>query len=132
MNFCPDCRRTLSLKIKVDAKTSNQYLEQFCKNCNYKIKLDSKKDKCIVKNEYNLQKLQILDKKQLQNIVNDPTIPHINNMPCVNNDCPSKQEAETLEDTDKNRNLVVYIKIDDNDMKYMYICAHCLTTWTNN
>ena len=55
---------------------------------------------------------------------------------------PSKAEPETLaaseaaenletilEDADTNQREVIYIRYDDTNMKYVYLCVHCDTTW---
>ena len=136
MKFCPNCQRSLSLKIRTDSN-SKQYPEYVCGSCNYRNKLDSKTDKCIMKNEYDLQTFYIQDKKNLKFICQDPTVPHINNIPCPDKNCVShkNEDDEEVIDTEikkVNRNLVAYTKIDDNDMKFRYICCHCYTSWTNN
>lgn len=131
MKFCPECQNTLSLKIRMDDE-NKQFLEYVCKNCNYKNQLDTKTEKCISKNEYDLQKLYIQSKKNLKYICQDPTIPHINNIPCHNNQCPTHKNESEVVNSEKPTNLVAYTKIEENDMKFMYICCHCFTTWTNN
>jgi len=53
-------------------------------------------------------------------IKHDPTLPHVNNIPCTNPDCSKPAEAEP--DT-------VYIKYDHTKMKYAYMCCYCDHRW---
>jgi DNA-directed RNA polymerase subunit M/transcription elongation factor TFIIS len=122
MNFCPDCENLLFIKLKQDESPENQ-LTEFCHNCGYSNKRDYSTNKCIYKNDYNNQNIFIQD-KNLKYICQDPTIPHINNIECPNKQCKSVDEVNT--------NNVAYIKIDEEDMKYLYICCYCMNTWTNN
>lgn len=40
------------------------------------------------------------------------------------------EEAKSAEDDPKaNHREVIYIRYDDTNMKYVYLCAHCDTTW---
>ena len=51
----------------------------------------------------------------------DPTLPRITTIRCPNSDCPSNQEDGTRE--------VIYLRYDDTNMKYIYMCAKCDTMW---
>jgi len=64
--------------------------------------------------------------KGISNVVNkytklDPTLPHITTIKCPNTNCTSN-------DDDSKRD-VIYIRYDDIDMKYLYICSVCDTMW---
>ena len=70
---------------------------------------------------------------ELKNILNsnkfltmDPTIPTItnDNIKCVNPKCPSI--------TDKKPNNICYIKYDEENIHFMYICKNCDQKWTND
>ena len=98
-------------------------LLHFCKNCNLQepVKLE---DNCI----YSLN-FQKYDKSDMINhnkyITHDKTLPGIINNPnitCTNKDCCSN--TEHLESNIK------YIKYDNEDMKYIYICTYCGQKWT--
>ena len=54
----------------------------------------------------------------------DPTLPRCNNIPCPNDNCVCNTE-------DKENN-VIYIRYDDINLKYMYLCTYCDTTWNTN
>ena len=54
----------------------------------------------------------------------DPTLPRINNIPCPNSEC-----VTNTTDTEKD---VIYIRYDDTNLKFIYLCTHCDTTWKLN
>ena len=50
----------------------------------------------------------------------DPTIPHVSNIPCPSADCTRK--ASDPHD-------VIFIKYDLENLKYLYSCSHCKHFW---
>ena len=118
LNFCNDCDNCMILK--VNSAEAKQTLEYHCNNCGNVDKNITKR--CLVKNDYNLQELYILD-KNVKYISDDPSNPRVNNIPCPNNDCESNKTKQYD---------VVYISINDDDMKFLYLCNYCKKTWTNN
>lgn len=40
-----------------------------------------------------------------------------------------KQEEQSADPTQANNREVIYIRYDDINMKYVYLCVHCDTTW---
>ena len=54
----------------------------------------------------------------------DPTLPRIRNLKCPNPECKFNKEDKTAE--------VIYVRYDDNNLKYLYICVECDTTWKTN
>ena len=78
------------------------------------------------------------------NIINkytklDPTLPRINNINCPNKDCPSNTK-ESIDDESKNNSStqvkmekeIIYLRYDDKNMKYLYLCGVCDHYWNNN
>ena len=123
MNFCPDCENYLSARIVSDTSTDNiQLLEYFCRNCGHTQRTTDTKNKCVYKNEYDLQKIYVQE-KNIKYICSDPAIPRINNIECPNKECKSHLENMG--------NDIRYLKINDKDMKFLYLCCHCENTWTN-
>ena len=51
----------------------------------------------------------------------DPTLPRISNIPCQNAECISHKEGETTE--------IIYIKYDEVNLKFLYLCTKCDTSW---
>lgn len=56
-------------------------------------------------------------------IESDPTLPHVNNIPCPNKACTKPADAPSD---------VMYMKYDHRNMKYVYHCVHCKTFWKND
>jgi DNA-directed RNA polymerase subunit M/transcription elongation factor TFIIS len=131
MKFCPNCENYLNMKI--EDNSGKQTLNYFCRNCAYSQSIDDFDNdeglakNCILKNDYNIQKLSIED-KILENLFYDKTIPHINNISCPNRECDSNKEMPN----ERADNDIIYIMSDFKDMKYLYICKNCRKRWTNN
>ena len=47
----------------------------------------------------------------------DPTLPRVSNIKCPNDNCEDETE-------------VIYVRYDDINMKFVYICSECDTIWT--
>jgi DNA-directed RNA polymerase subunit M/transcription elongation factor TFIIS len=122
MDFCDDCENLLALRLKPENVGAEQ-LESYCRNCGFTKSAKLMENKCISKNNYDLKEVYIQE-KNLEYVCEDPTLPHIDNLDCPNKDCSSY--------TKEIGNNVVYMKIRENDMKYMYVCCNCKTSWTNN
>ena len=120
MKFCSKCDNYLILRIK--ESTSGVKLEYHCKKCgNTSDKVDTSKP--IYSKNFNSQELQSQIGRHTKFIIDDPTNPRVNNLTCPQEDCPSHKTGD---------NEVVYISINDADMKFMYVCVKCKNTWTNN
>jgi DNA-directed RNA polymerase subunit M/transcription elongation factor TFIIS len=52
---------------------------------------------------------------------NDPRIPHVKNLKCPNEACPTRAGKEPSD--------VMYIKYDAANLKFLYICTRCDTQW---
>ena len=53
----------------------------------------------------------------------DPTLPHLNNMQCANQDCITNQEGSNT------KSDIIYIRYDESKMKYIYLCCNCDKAW---
>ncbi len=112
MNFCKNCHNMLYLK--------KDELQYFCRTCG-----NVSNDK-IEKHVYSSQYVNDdIINQYLKNpyLLNDPTLPRLKNLKCPNESCPT---VKSNEDSD-----VVFIKYNYLNMKYLYICAKCKTSWKN-
>lgn len=122
VNFCPECDNLLYIHT-----SSENELYYGCKYCKFNsLKKDINIDdtgaqlNCV----YNTTKLigsldLIKDNKYLKH---DVTIPHINsnkNLKCLSECCKGK------------RTKIKYINYDSDNMKFLYICDFCNSSWTN-
>jgi aspartate carbamoyltransferase regulatory subunit len=69
--------------------------------------------------------------QHLSRIVNkytkhDPALPRSYTMKCPNDKCKSNVDESAANPE------VVYVRYDDANMKYLYICTECDTTWKTN
>jgi aspartate carbamoyltransferase regulatory subunit len=51
----------------------------------------------------------------------DPTLPRINNILCPNAECKTNTEDVPRE--------IIYIRYDNVNMKYVYLCSECDVVW---
>ena len=121
MFFCENDGNMLRKKIKDQKK-----LIYYCLHCESEYDVDelskSKQNKCIFKQNYNTNNLSYKTYVN-ENIFHDKTLPRIN-LKCVNDKCPTNTDGTPRE--------VIYIKYNQEDMQYVYACAHCKEIWTNS
>jgi len=105
--------------IRINSENPNQ-LVYYCPNCGNEDKLLAKENVCV-------SRLQIKkSEKSFDHIINkytklDPTLPRINTILCPNKGCPTNTEGAERE--------VIYIRYDDTNMKYIYLCCTCDAVW---
>lgn len=121
MNFCENDDNMLYIKIDDEDDT----LKYYCKLCltEYSLGDINKESKCVYKQNYNT-KFYSYRTYVNDNIYNDPTLPRINNLKCINENCDTNTKGTPKE--------VIYIKYDKNDMRYLYCCTVCKTKWTSS
>lgn len=121
MEFCHFCNNMLYIKDDPDDAFD---VKLYCKNCQFQKPLsDSKQTKLVIQNIYNAN--NVIDYKNIlnENIIHDPTIPHIDNIKCPNEGCTKPKDAG---------NDILYIKIDTVNLKFIYYCTYCKQFWENN
>ena len=120
MHFCSNCQNMYY--IQLDSEDPNKLI-YYCRKCGNEDKLITSENICV-------SKTQIKKSEQTFNhIINkytklDPTLPRINTILCPNSDCQTNKEK------DKEREII-YIRYDDANMKYIYICSTCDIVWDN-
>lgn len=125
MYFCSNCDNMYYLKI--NDKNKNKLL-YYCRQC-------GNEDDSLVNNEICVLKTKLKDNEQVyHHIINeytkeDPTIPRITNIKCPNTDCPSNINSDDENKDESVKREVLYIRYDDLNMKYVYLCAICDKVW---
>ena len=120
MHFCSVCN--FMYYIRINSENSNE-LVYYCRNCGNEDKLIAVENLCV-------SKVQIQKSEQSFNhIINkytklDPTLPRINNILCPNAECETNTKEKERE--------IIYIRYDDINMKYVYLCSTCDTVWETN
>lgn len=115
MDFCQHCDNMMYVKLDEEKN-----LVLYCKNCGYETKKMRNQGSYPLIHDNRIDDETRYSQAINKNIVFDPTLPHVNNIDCPNKNC-SKGEKE--------ENDVIYMKYDSNNMKYLYLCAHCNSSW---
>ena len=114
MRFCPTCDNLFYLTIE-------DTVQYKCKKCGT---VEDIGEDCTLSQTFCNQPRQ-----NVQNSVNkytklDPTLPRINNVLCPNSECATNNGDALRE--------IIYIRYDDRNMKYVYLCSECDTIWQTN
>ena len=119
MHFCDKCDNMYYIRISSE---DENVLIYYCRNCGHE-------DTELTKNNICVSKTQLKKREQKYNhIINeytklDPTLPRINTIKCPNSDCASNK------DKDGGNREVIYIRYNDLNKLYVYLCAKCDTVW---
>jgi DNA-directed RNA polymerase subunit M/transcription elongation factor TFIIS len=121
MHFCDKCENMFYIKLDEDSEDSIVY---YCKNCGNENHLLSKDNICVSSINYRESA------QNFNHIINeytklDPTLPKVQNVMCPNNECICNAEKKE----DRVEPNVIYIRYDDTNKKFMYMCSHCEKVW---
>ena len=118
MHFCIKCDNMYYHKV---ASEDNNQLIYYCRNCGHEDDTLTADNICVSKTEIRRSK------QKYSHVINkytkhDPTLPRTDTIKCPNQECSSNKE-------EGNEREVIYIRYDDTNMKYIYLCAKCDTMW---
>jgi hypothetical protein len=105
--------------ISIDPNNANK-LVYYCRNC-------GNVDETLSVDNVTVSRIQLKKSEQeFSHIINkytklDPTLPRVNNILCPNANCKTNTEDAPKE--------IIYIRYDDRNMKYVYLCSTCDTVW---
>jgi len=118
MRFCSKCDNMCYLAIDENDPNLINYYCRMCGNIeNYS------NDSCILNTQHgnNVTKVDVINEYTKF----DPTLPHLNNIDCINNEC--------ICNTDKNVSSdIIFIRYDNKNLKNIYLCYHCNISWKTN
>lgn len=120
MKFCPVCRNVLYTIEEDSTSKGEPFAVQSCRKCDFKEKISA---------EHPIVYEHILREDTSAKLVLNPylkydlTLPRFIQIVCPSSECPSK--SGTKPD-------VVGVKIDRQNVIWMYQCANCDTTWKQN
>ena len=124
MHFCNKCENMLYIRLLAEDSDNLVY---YCRNCGESDQLIDKDNICVSRTD-----IVIKEKAYLHDINEytklDPTLPRTNNIKCPNQLCKSNTE----EHRHTVNNEVIYLRYDDKNMKYIYICTICDKVWKTN
>ena len=99
-------------------------LVYYCRNCGESDELIDKSNICVSRTEIVTQeRAYINDINQYTKY--DPTLPRTNTIRCPNQSCSSNTETNSKRE-------VIYLRYDDKNMKYIYMCNICDKIWKTN
>jgi len=116
MHFCSNCENMYY--IRLDAEDSNKLIH-YCRKCGNEDQTFTSENVCISKTEL------IQSEQGFSHIINkytklDPTLPRINTILCPNANCETNKGKEKE---------IIYIRYNEKDMKYVYLCSTCNHVW---
>lgn len=119
MHFCTQCSNMYYISINPEQPDQLMY---YCRNCGHT-------DTTISATNVTVCKAQLKKSQQeFSHIINkytklDPTLPRVSNILCPNPECPTNNSKAKVD------REIIYIRYDDKDMKYVYLCSTCDTVW---
>lgn len=117
MKFCVVCENMYYLKIAEDETMQLTYYCPKCGNTEEQQKLECIKEVTYQKTEMTEQDINVYLKY-------DPTIPFSTTIKCPNIKCESNDPK-----MDKSLKKVIYYRYDEDNLKYMYMCCVCDSSW---
>jgi DNA-directed RNA polymerase subunit M/transcription elongation factor TFIIS len=117
MHFCTVCQNMYY--ISLDPDNSNKLI-YYCRNC-------GNQDSNISITDINVCTTQLKKSEQeFSHIINkytklDPSLPRVSNILCPNQGCETNHSDIARE--------IIYIRYDDINLKYVYLCSTCDTVW---
>jgi DNA-directed RNA polymerase subunit M/transcription elongation factor TFIIS len=122
MKFCVKCDNMYY--IGISAINPNN-LTHYCRHCGHIDEILSMEGLCVLNTQLKM------GEQKFNHIINpytkmDPTLPRIYNVDCPNAECKTNKHVE---DELKKPAEVIYMRYDDNNLKYLYICVTCDTIW---
>ena len=124
MHFCKICDNMYYIKL---SEQDENMLMYYCRKCGNTDDYISEDNMCVLKTH-----LKKKDEKY-KHIINkytklDPTLPRMNHLQCPNEQCESRLENEK----ERAKNEIIYMRYDNTNIKYVYLCAVCDKVWTTN
>lgn len=124
MHFCSQCQNMYY--IRMDSDNPN-ILFYYCRNCGNDEKFLDVETNDPTESSVCVSKTLIQKEQQsFHHIINkytklDPTLPRTSKILCPNAECKTNKTDEKRE--------IIYIRYDDINIKYIYLCSSCDTTW---
>ena len=120
MHFCDVCQNMYYIRIDSEESSKLIYYCRKCGNENHELTSDNV---CVSKTV--LKQTE----QTFTHVINDytkfdPTLPRFNSILCPNSECSTNTKDTPRE--------IIYIRYDEINLKYVYLCSTCDTTWTTS
>lgn len=109
MKFCPDCKNMLYTL----EQNEGGHVELKCRKCSYA------EDAPSLLYEHNLREDSTARLAANPYLSQDPTLPRFSTIECHNEKCPTRGKESDI----------VGVKIDKENVVWLYQCAVCSTSW---
>lgn len=137
MEFCDVCNNMLYIGLSKQGESGGAAVEggavpaqlkYYCRDTSHVVSkpvLDQENKKAVVVLETQVAK-KTFDFGYIVNEYTtlDPTLPRLRGMRCPNAECPIAGDAQAML-----ANEVVFLRYDDDALKYLYVCPHCREVW---
>jgi len=105
--------------------TEDNKLIYYCRKCGEETDIVDEENMCVLNTNFNQTE------QGFTTMINpytklDPTLPRVNNLKCPNAECPSNLDNED------HKTEIIYLRYDDINMNYIYLCVVCDKVWTMN
>jgi DNA-directed RNA polymerase subunit M/transcription elongation factor TFIIS len=117
MEFCDVCENMLNLIL--DKKDGN--LKYMCKFCSSSKNVGANFNPCVHKTNYGGNEKIFYEMFINEYTFIDPTLPRSKQI-----HCPHCSKEDAHKETE-----VIYVRYNDSDMKYIYLCCECKSAWIN-
>ena len=116
MHFCSECKNMYYIRISGEESNTLIY---YCRNCGHEDTTLSVDNLTITSSQIKTNDEQITFINKYTKL--DPTLPRIKHILCPNKECDTNTHNKPRE--------IIYIRYDDTNMKYVYLCSTCDTVW---
>ena len=133
MHFCSVCNNMYYISV-----TPENELQYYCRNCGNIDNTVASENICVSK----VNVKHSTTPQSFSQVVNkytklDPTLPRIHTMRCPNDECPSNEggggagvgAGVGAGAHNKPKSEIIYVRYDDTNLKYVYLCAKCDKVW---
>lgn len=128
MKFCIKCDNMYYIGVTAEDPNKISY---YCRNCKHIDETITDEGVCVLNTQFKKAE------QKFSHIVNkytkqDPTLPRIYNILCPNPECATNKQDKSDVAAAKKPAEIIYIRYDDNNLKYVYLCVECDTVWKTN
>lgn len=139
MHFCSICDNVLHMQIgaledkKKTTDTATVPLLMYCKHCPFTLEFDQNKDNnprtqvfnpCMYRSNYSSNHPLYFSTLVNKYTFDDPTLPRMH-CACPNDECLTHKDNQLTPE-------VIFVRFDDQEMQYLYLCQHCRQCWYKN
>lgn len=125
MHFCSVCANMYYISV-----TPENELQYYCRNCGNIDETIASENICVSKVNVKQTAMTTTFSQMVNKYTKyDPTLPRIHTMRCPNDECPSHRDHHASSSAKPNKSEIIYIRYDDTNLKFVYLCAKCDKIW---